>query len=142
MLRIEAAPPRTERGRTDLDRLDRLAESGVGDKQDIEQARRAAEGLGLFIRGLVGLDREAAREAFGEFLTGRTLNAAQLDFVNLMIGDLTANGVMKPERLYESPFTGVAPRGPETLFASEDVDRIITILDSVRARATPTTEVA
>ncbi|MEN3613864.1 DEAD/DEAH box helicase family protein [Plantactinospora sp. ZYX-F-223] len=128
---------------TDLAELERmLAESGVGDKQDIEQARRAAEGLGLFIRGLVGLDREAAREAFGEFLTGRTLNAAQLDFVNLMIGDLTANGVMKPEHLYESPFTGVAPRGPETLFASEDVDRIITILDSVRARATPTTEVA
>ncbi|MDG4791437.1 type I restriction-modification enzyme R subunit C-terminal domain-containing protein [Micromonospora sp. WMMD1102] len=124
----------------DLERM--LAESGVGDKQDIDQARRAAEGLGLFIRSLVGLDRNAAREAFGEFLDSRTLNAAQLDFVNLIIGDLTANGVMKPERLYESPFTGVAPRGPETLFGSEDVDRIITILDSVRARATPKTDAA
>ncbi|MEQ4302663.1 DEAD/DEAH box helicase family protein [Plantactinospora sp. B6F1] len=128
---------------TDLAELERmLAGSGVGDRQDIDQARRAAEGLGLFIRGLVGLDREAAQEAFGEFLDGRTLNASQLDFVNLMIGDLTANGVMKPERLYESPFTGVAPRGPETLFASDEVDELISIVNAVRARAVPRAEVA
>ncbi|MFC6015358.1 type I restriction-modification enzyme R subunit C-terminal domain-containing protein [Plantactinospora solaniradicis] len=128
---------------TDLAELERmLAESGVGDKQDLDQARRASEGLGVFVRSLVGLDREAAREAFGEFVTGRTLNAAQLDFVNLMIGDLTANGVMKAERLYESPYTGVAPHGPETLFGSDEVDELITIVNSVRARAVPATEVA
>ncbi|MEO3742547.1 DEAD/DEAH box helicase family protein [Plantactinospora sp. B5E13] len=128
---------------TDLAELERmLAESGVGDKQDLDQARRASEGLGLFIRGLVGLDRDAAREAFREFLDGRTLNAAQLDFINLIIGDLTANGVMKPDRLYESPFTGVAPRGPETLFASEDVDKLIGIIKSIGATATPAAEAA
>ncbi|MEU1644240.1 type I restriction-modification enzyme R subunit C-terminal domain-containing protein [Micromonospora zamorensis] len=69
-----------------------LSESGVGDKQDIDQARRAAEGLRLFIRFMVGLDGEAAPEALSEFPTGRALNAAQLNFLNLIINDLTANG--------------------------------------------------
>ena len=59
-----------------------------------------------------------------------------------MIKNLTANGVMEAGRLYESPFTGIAPRGPEALFPSADVDRLITILDSVRSTAAPTAEVA
>ncbi|MEU5567700.1 hypothetical protein [Micromonospora musae] len=46
------------------------AASGGG-TEDIDQARRSAHGLGLFIRSLVGLDREAATEVFGEFLVGR-----------------------------------------------------------------------
>ncbi|TDC75675.1 DUF4145 domain-containing protein [Micromonospora sp. KC606] len=120
---------------TELERM--LGESGVGDKQDIDQARRASEGLGLFVRSLVGLDREAAREAFSEFLTGRTLNAAQLDFINLIINDLTANGVMEPGRLYESPFNSLAPHGPEVLFPSADVDRLCAILAVVKRNATP-----
>lgn len=65
---------------TDLAELERmLAASGAATK-DIEQARRSAHGLGLFIRSLVGLDREAATEAFGEFLAGRTLTANQIHF--------------------------------------------------------------
>ncbi|SCE97728.1 DEAD/DEAH box helicase family protein [Micromonospora chokoriensis] len=128
---------------TDLAELERmLGESGVGDKQDIDQARRASEGLGLFIRSMVGLDREAAREAFSEFLTGRALNAAQLDFINLIINDLTANGVMDPGRLYESPFNAIAPHGPEVLFPSADVDRLCAILAVVKRNAMPATEAA
>ncbi|MGC4853227.1 type I restriction-modification enzyme R subunit C-terminal domain-containing protein [Micromonospora sp. DT4] len=109
-----------------------LGESGVGDKQDIDQARRASEGLGLFIRTLTGLDRAAAQEAFSEFLIDRTLNGAQLDFINLIINDLTMNGVMEPGRLYESPFNGVAPRGPEVLFSNDDADRMVSILRSIK----------
>ena len=128
---------------TDLAELERrLADSGAGAQGDIEQARRSADGLGLFIRSLVGLDREAATEAFGEFLVGRTLNASQLDFINLIISHLTENGAMEPARLYESPFTDSAPHGPDSLFPSADVDRLVTILRSVRATAAPTHQVA
>ncbi|MEU8328243.1 DEAD/DEAH box helicase family protein [Micromonospora sp. NPDC048839] len=128
---------------TDLAELERmLGESGVGDKQDIDQARRASEGLGLFIRTLVGLDRAAAQEAFSEFLTDRTLNGAQLDFINLIINDLTMNGVMEPARLYESPFNGLAPRGPEALFSNDDADRMVSILRSIKHNAISASEVA
>lgn len=103
---------------TDVAELERmLAESSVGAAGDIEQARQSADGLGLFIRSLVGLDRQAAIEAFGEFLDGRNLSRSQIEFIHMIIGHLTKNGVMDEGLLYESPFTDIAPQGPDALFA-------------------------
>ncbi|MET8837082.1 DEAD/DEAH box helicase family protein [Micromonospora sp. NPDC004540] len=125
---------------TELERM--LAESGVGAAEDFEQARESADGLGLFIRSLVGLDRQAATEAFGEFLDGRTLSRSQIEFIHMIIGHLTRNGVMDEGLLYESPFTDIAPHGPDSLFAEADIDRMVAILRSVRATAAPIAEVA
>ncbi|MGW0436707.1 DEAD/DEAH box helicase family protein [Micromonospora sp. NPDC003197] len=128
---------------TDLVELERmLAESGIGSKEEADRARAESDGLGLFIRSLVGLDREAAIEAFDEFLDGRKFTGTQIDFIHVIIGHLTENGVMAAERLYESPFTEIAPRGPESLFHSGEVDRLVTILRSVRDTAVPASEVA
>lgn len=128
---------------TDLAELERmLVESGVGGPRELEQARRAANGLGLFIRSLIGLDREAATEAFGEFLVGRRLSADQIAFIKLIVNYLTENGVMEPARLYDHPFIDHAPRGPESRFASADVDRLITIIESFSATAQPSADVA
>ena len=42
-----------------LEELERvLAESGVGGADEISRAREDSQGLGLFVRSLVGLDRE------------------------------------------------------------------------------------
>jgi type I restriction enzyme R subunit len=121
---------------TDLLELERmLAESGVGEPADIENAKRQANGLGLFVRQLVGLDRDAATDALTDFIAGRTLTASQLDFTNLVVTYLTENGVMDAGQLYESPFTGLAPLGPESLFTSADIDALIATLDRVRATA-------
>ena len=38
----------------------------------------------MFVRSLVGLDRQAAKDALGNFLTGTTLNANQIEFTNLV----------------------------------------------------------
>ena len=57
--------------------------------------RRSREGLGLFVRSLVGLDRAAAKEALADFLAGRTLTANQIEFVNLIVDHLTEHGVME-----------------------------------------------
>ena len=128
---------------TDLAELERmLVSSGVGGRREIDQARRASDGLGLFIRSLVGLDREAATEAFAEFLVDRRLSANQIDFIKVIIKHLTENGVMAANRLYESPFIELAPHGPESLFPSADVDRLIVILNSVRATAGTPAQVA
>ena len=42
-------------------------------------------GLPRFIRTLVGLDRQAAKQAFAEFLENRKLTADQLEFLNLLL---------------------------------------------------------
>jgi type I restriction enzyme R subunit len=121
---------------TDLAELERmLLESGVGDKGALERAKAEPDGLGVFVRTLVGLDRAAAKEAFGDFLAGRTLSANQIAFVNLIVDHLTEHGVMKAELLYESPFTDIAPFGPDGIFAGAEVDQIIAALQQVRATA-------
>lgn len=119
----------------DLEELERmLAESGVGAPDEIKQAAEAGRGLGLFVRSLIGLDREAAKEAMAGFIGGRTLSANQLEFINLVVDHLTAHGAMPAERLYESPFTDLSPQGPEALFSTKDVDALVQVLGSVEAR--------
>jgi type I restriction enzyme R subunit len=125
----------------DLDELERLLlEAGIADQQNLDRASHEASGLGLFVRSLVGLDREAATAAFEDFLAGRVLTANQLHFVNLVIAGLTESGVLEPGRLYESPFTDVAPQGPDKMFPSADVESLLNILLEVRAHAVPAPE--
>ncbi|MGV7607458.1 type I restriction-modification enzyme R subunit C-terminal domain-containing protein [Mycobacterium kansasii] len=114
-----------------------LLESGAGDDKAIAKAKEDAHGLGLFIRSLVGLDRQAAMEAFGGFLDGTALSANQIHFVNLIVDELTSNGVVEPARLYEPPYTDLTARGPEALFSAEQVDNIVSILDAVKQNAAP-----
>jgi type I restriction enzyme, R subunit len=122
----------------DLSELERiLAEAGVWEADDLEQARREGIGLGIFIRSLVGLEKRAATEAFAEFIHGRSFTADQLHFVNLVIDDLTANGIMDSGLLYEPPFTEVAPRGPEELFDPAEVRQLVAAIDAVRKNAEP-----
>jgi type I restriction enzyme R subunit len=93
--------------------------------------RSSWSGLGVFIRRLVGLDR-AAKDAFATFLDQHVYSANQIEFVNLLIDELAANGVIEPRRLYESPFTDLSPKGPDALFESTDVDRLLDVVADVR----------
>lgn len=123
----------------DLEALEQmLIDSGAGEAADIAQAKEESHGLGLFVRSLVGLDHQAALEAFATYLDGTKFTAEQIRFINLIVNELTANGVMEPARLYESPYTDHAPTGPESVFAEADVDSIVEILDTVKANALPT----
>ncbi|WP_409429060.1 DEAD/DEAH box helicase family protein [Mycobacterium sp. SMC-11] len=122
----------------DLEALEQmLIDSGAGGADDIAHAGEEAHGLGLFVRSLVGLDRQAAAEAFGAYLDGTKFTVDQIRFVNLVVDELTDNGVMEPARLYESPYTDHAPRGPEGMFDEADVDRIVAILRGVKSHAVP-----
>jgi type I restriction enzyme R subunit len=120
----------------DLEALETmLAENGIGDAETIARAKEESQGLGLFVRSVIGLDRGAAKEAFADFLEGKILTGNQIEFVDLIINHLTEHGVMSAALLYESPFTDIAPRGPDDLFTSDEVDRLVTVLDQVRSTA-------
>jgi len=120
----------------DLGELERmLVEAGVGTSADLSRAKQESRGLGLFIRSLVGMNREAAKQAFGQFLSGKAQSANQIEFINLIIDHLTEHGAMDPGLLYESPFTDINPQGPEGVFTSEQVDDLVALLQEIRARA-------
>ncbi len=118
---------------TELERL--LAESGIGDANEISRAKSESHGLGVFVRSLVGLDREAAKKALGNFLTGKTMNANQIEFVNMIVDHLTEHGVMDAALLYESPFTDITPKGPDSIFTPVQINEIFMILNEIQSRA-------
>jgi len=121
---------------SDLAELERLlGESGVGEPEDIRRAAKDAQGLGLLVRSLVGMDRAAAKQALAGFTNGRTLTANQLEFVTFIVDHLTEHGVVEEARLYESPFTDLTPHGPDGLFRKADLDELIQALNAVRASA-------
>jgi type I restriction enzyme R subunit len=125
--------PLNEQDLAELEKI--LSESGAGNEQSIQKA--AEGGLGLFVRSLVGLDREAAKGALNEFLVGETMSANQIEFTSLIIDYLTEHGVMEPRALYESPFTDINPLGPDGLFESGIVDQLVSALRTIRARTFP-----
>ncbi|MDP2619161.1 MAG: DEAD/DEAH box helicase family protein [Hyphomicrobiales bacterium] len=109
-------------------------DEGVGSADELEHIRTEG-GLGLFIRSLIGLDREAAKRALAKFMDGRTLNANQIEFINLILDYLTERGVIDPRRLYESPFTDFDDQGVSGLFPPAEVKELVQLLDKVRNRA-------
>ena len=121
---------------TDLAELERmLVESGTGTPEEVEMAKEESQGLGLFVRSLIGLDSAAAHQALAGFLEGKPLTANQIEFLHLLIENLTRTGVVDAGRLYEPPYTRLNAKGVEGVFPDADVDRLIAVLNDVRQRA-------
>ncbi|EGT4878833.1 DEAD/DEAH box helicase family protein [Clostridioides difficile] len=60
------------------------------------------------VRKLVGLDREAANEAFSEFLNDKSFNTKQIHFVKLIVDYVVKNGFIEDNKvLMEDPFRTV-----------------------------------
>ena len=77
----------------------------IGTKADYE-AEYGSKPLGEFVREIVGLDMNAAKEAFSEFLNETNMDSRQIYFVNQIVEYIVHNGIMKDlSVLQESPFT-------------------------------------
>jgi type I restriction enzyme R subunit len=115
---------------TDLTELERmLVESGTGTPAEVARAKQESEGLGLFVRSLVGLDRAAAQQALAVFLNGTTLTGNQIEFIQTLIENLTSTGVVDPARLYEAPYARFSGRGVNGVFREAEVFRLIEVLE-------------
>jgi len=89
----------------DVLELEQILWSEVGTKEEYA-AEYGEKPLGEFVREIVGLDMNAAKEAFAEFLSNTSLDARQIYFVNQIVEYIVHNGMMKDlSVLREAPFT-------------------------------------
>ena len=119
----------------DVKELERMLADAGGSPELIQKAADENLGLGIFIRSLVGMDREAVSQAFNELIAGTKATPDQIEFIELIVSELTANGTMDARRLYESPFLDISPHGPEGLFPVAKVERMVQMLLELEQRA-------
>jgi type I restriction enzyme R subunit len=121
----------------ELQELERLLFDGDerGTKEALMEELGDPQPLGVFIRHLIGLDVNAAKQAFGEFLGRANLRADQIRFIDQIITHLSINGVIEKRMLAEPPFTEVNDQGVFGVFEEGDQDRIISIVERVNGNA-------
>ena len=89
----------------DTKTLEKILWSDLGTKDEYE-AEYGDKPLGEFVREIVGLDMNAAKEAFSEYLNEANLDSRQIYFVNQIVEYIVHNGLMKDfSVLQEPPFT-------------------------------------
>lgn len=89
----------------DIEALERILWSELGTKEDYE-AEYGSKPLGEFVREIVGLDMNAAKTAFADYLNNTNLDSRQIYFVNQIVEYIVHNGIMKDlSVLQEAPFT-------------------------------------
>ena len=104
---IAIAKLRTNKPLTEFDvkTLEEILWHEVGTKRDYEN-EFGGKPLGEFVREITGLDMNAAKEAFSEYLSDTSLDSRQIYFVNQIVEYIVHNGMMKDlSVLQESPFT-------------------------------------
>jgi type I restriction enzyme R subunit len=122
---------------SDLDVLEGLLLNASG-MNDIEEYRGKVledKPLGTFIRELVGLDINAAKEAFSDFLDEGIYNAEQIHFVNKVIDYLMDNGILAMEQIFAPPFTDDHHEGAHGFFEEGKVIELFKRIREVNANA-------
>lgn len=89
----------------DLRSLEDILWSEVGTREDYE-SEFGEKPLGEFVREIVGLDMNAAKEAFAQYLDDTNLDSRQIYFINQIVEYIVHNGMMRDlSVLQNTPFT-------------------------------------
>ena len=120
----------------DIDSLEAIlfADDGPGTREEFLETYGSDEPLALLVRRIVGLDANAAKSAFAEFLAEGEYSADQIQFINLIIDHLVANGMMKPELLFAPPFTDFHDHGIAGILG-DDAERVIGVINQINDNA-------
>lgn len=125
--------PVTQLELKELERM--LFEQGALDTKETFVKVYGAQPLGKFIRSIIGLDTEAVRAAFSEFLRENTFNSQQIRFIDTLINYFTKRGTVELKMLFEPAFTDINPNGMRGLFDETTTLKIRHIMDGVNYNA-------
>ena len=119
----------------DVETLEDILFKQLGNASDYEKEFGATPVTQL-VRKLVGLDRNAANEAFSEFLNNDSFNSKQIHFVKLIVDYVVKNGFIEDNRvLMEDPFRTVG--GIIDLFENhvEERNKLIMTINEIKKNA-------
>ena len=118
----------------DTETLERLLWEELGTREQY-QKDYGDTSITRLVRTIVGLDPQAALEAFSEFLSENRLNMNQAHFVRLVVDYVVKNGVLDKRILQEDPFRTLG--SVTSLFKENitDAKRILSIVDQINQNA-------
>ena len=111
-----------------------FSEDGAISKEEYENIY-SEKPLGVLVRSVVGLDRQAAKQAFADFLGEAPLLPDQISFLDEVTNYLIKNGVMEPKIMFETPFTYIHDLGVAGIFDNESSKKIIELVRDVNGNA-------
>lgn len=131
--RLKNNEPVTEK---DIEALENIlfSEEGPIPREDYENIL-GGKPLGILVRSVVGLDINAAKAAFSEFLSEAPLRPDQITFLNEVVDYLVVNGVMEPNVMFDSPFTNINDKGLAGVFTEDKSKKIIELVRRVNRNA-------
>ena len=93
-----------------------------------------AEPLDEAIRSIIGMDADAVKNRFSEFVGKYPgLTANQVSFLNLLKNHISRYGSIQVEQLYESPFTTLHSEGLDGVFSDKQmVKELLDIIESFK----------
>ena len=119
----------------DMQELERILWQELGSKEDYTKEYGDTP-VGILVRKITGMDRQAANEAFNEFLNEEKLKANQIRFVRLIVDYISVNGMIEDRKvMMDEPFRSVGSIGQ---IFENDMDiamRIMTVIDQIKQNA-------
>ena len=94
--------------------------------------------MDYIIRTIIGMDAEAVRERFTEFVHKHPeMSSRQISFINLLQVHISKYGSIEVEKLYETPFTTLHSSGLDGIFTDDkQSNEILSIIDSFKPEQT------
>jgi type I restriction enzyme R subunit len=114
----------------DLKTLEDILWNQLGTREDYEKEFGKTP-ITKLVRQVVGLDPQAANEAFSEFLSSERLNLNQSRFVQRIVDYFVRNGVMDKKVLQEEPFKAYGSIVELFKDNMDDARKIISIIDEI-----------
>jgi type I restriction enzyme R subunit len=131
LIRIRKGQPVSEKDLSDLVKIVLVQDSMVDLSLLHEFYPDTAGHLDLAIRRIIGMDSEAVDAEFSAFISrhSASLNARQIQFINLVKNHICRNGGIRIEDLYHDPFTTLHVNGLEGVFTKEQhINSLINIV--------------
>ena len=121
--------------KTDIQALEEmlLVEQKIPEEE--YEALVAEKPVGVLVRAVVGLNRNAAKKAFAEFLESKALHPDQITFLNEVIEYLVKNGTMEPREMYQSPFTLLNDKGVTGAMGEELAGEVVELVREINKNA-------